>query len=200
MASNQDSQDSSTAMWAILTFILGVGCGVVVSLLYQSMRTKETQKNGVAAVCPSPSAVPECKSKMEEEHVPAEPPRPKAPETTAVEHETTMTPEMRDRLMTFDFLSVLHDAEIKKYRFEGETRGIMLNKIRSGSIFEKTGFKDGDIIVSINGIALADIGHKGKHQKELQETLPGAKQIEFKVRRDEKIVKLRIKIASEEHP
>ena len=78
-----------------------------------------------------------------------------------------------------------------RYRHEGETKGVILAKIRTGSIYDKAGFKDGDIIEQINGIAVADIAKKPSKMKR---DLPAADRLVFVVRRNEKIIKLQIRV------
>ena len=110
-------------------------------------------------------------------------------------HNVVLSRQAQDRLLTLNLLSVLHEAEIKKYRFEGEVRGISINKIRTGSVLEKLGFENGDIIESVNGVAVASLNkNKGAASTMLQE-LPGAKFFEVVLRRNEQQKTIKIKIA-----
>ena len=197
MATNETksvTESDGKKLWIFWVFGLGFFAGFLVSLVIADRikgigkDQKISEHETAEAPVPNPTAMPE------EEPV-------RAPESHVSEgvHEVVMTKAMRDRLLTFDFLKLLQDAEIRKYRHEGETRGIIVNKIRTGSIYEKMGFKDGDIIEQVNGIALADMEHR---KVEMAEKLPGADQIEFKIRRDDKTKRIRVKIADpgrEEH-
>jgi type II secretory pathway component PulC len=113
-------------------------------------------------------------------------------EDASPQHEMVITKAMRDRMLTIDFLDLLQDAELHRYRFEGETKGVKLSKIRTGSIYQKAGFRDGDIIEQINGIAVADL--EKKPAKARQE-LPAANKVTFKVRRDDKVITIRVRVA-----
>jgi len=47
--------------------------------------------------------------------------------------------------------SLMSQVRIRPYIKNGKPEGFMIRKIKSGSIIEKMGFKDGDVIQSING-------------------------------------------------
>ena len=111
--------------------------------------------------------------------------------------EMVISRQTRDRLLTVDFLNLLQDAELHRFRYEGETKGLRLTKIRTGSVYEKAGFKDGDIIEQINGLAVADIEKK---PKKAREQLPVADRVSFKVRRDDKVITIKIKVAGDATP
>lgn len=178
-------------LWVFWVFGLGFFAGFLVSLVMGD-RLKPTAEHK-AEVASSEQAAPESHPTSQAGHD-EEPSRmPEAHEGIKSDvKEVVMTKAMRDRLLTFDFISLLQDAEIRRYRFEGEMKGIVLNKIRTGSIYEKIGFKNGDIIEQINGIALADLNRRAE---EMRETLPGADRIEFRVRRDDKVRTIRVKVA-----
>ncbi len=67
-----------------------------------------------------------------------------------------MTPEYRKKLLTTDFTKVLQDAKATPNMIDGELRGFKLTRIRSGSIYEKAGLQNGDIVLEINGVSLND--------------------------------------------
>jgi type II secretory pathway component PulC len=113
------------------------------------------------------------------------------------EHEVVISRQTRDRLMTLDFLNLLQDAELRRYRFEGETKGLRLTKIRTGSFYDKAGFKDDDVIEEINGLAFADLE---KSPQKAREDLPSADQLTVKVRRADKVIIIRIKVAGAAMP
>lgn len=183
------TESDGKKLWIFWVFGLGFFAGFLVSLVVaDKLKSPVDSKQSVVEEQPqiAPPTAPAVPV-VEEEPV-------RQPESHMNDgvQEVVMTKAMRDRLLTFDFMKILQDAEIKRYRFEGETRGVVLNKIRTGSIYEKIGFKDGDIIEQINGIALADIDRR---RSEMTGKLPGADQIEFNVRRNDKIQKIRVKIA-----
>ena len=179
-----DGNDSK--MWVVWVFLLGGLAGFLVSFIFADKIKELTGKKEVVStptVEPpvAPVHVEESSKPVVVEEIKHE-----------SENEVVMTHEMRNRLLTFDFLKLLQDADIRRYRYEGETRGIVLNKIRTGSVYEKIGFKNGDIIESINGIALADVD---KRKKEMADKLPGAESLIFKIRRNEKTQTLKVKVA-----
>ena len=179
------TESDGKKLWIFWVFGLGFFAGFLVSLVIAD-RLKNSNDSKKSEIAHEEPKVEE-HAKVEEE----------APLPVAA-HEATdevvMTKAMRDRLMTVDFLALLQDAEIHRYRYEGEMKGIVLTKIRTGSVYEKVGFRDGDIIEQINGIAIADIE---KRAGEMKEKLPGADLIEFRVRRDDKVRKIRVKVVGE---
>lgn len=170
-------------LWIFWVFGLGFFAGFLVALVVadrlKSGHTTETAKHEEAPKVEEKEAAVQ----GEPVHMPA------AHDGT---EEVVMSKAMRDRLLTVDFLALLQDAEIHRYRYEGEMKGIVLTKIRTSSIYEKLGFRDGDIIEQINGLAIADIE---KQAGEMKEKLPGADVLEFRVRRDDKIRKIRVRVS-----
>jgi len=67
-----------------------------------------------------------------------------------------MTGEYRKKLLTTDFTKVLQDAKATPNMVDGELRGFQLTRIRSESIYEKSGLQNDDIIEEINGVSLND--------------------------------------------
>ena len=70
--------------------------------------------------------------------------------------EVTMSSEYRKRLLTQDFSKVLRDAKAEPYFEGGELSGFRLTRIKSGSIYQKSGFLNNDIIREVNGTQLVD--------------------------------------------
>ena len=181
-------------LWLFWIFGLGFFSGFLIALVVaEKLNERKLAHSEVPKA--EPAEVVTEKSHAEPA---AEEPGPRAPESheamKETEHgEVVLSKAARDRLLTFDFLQLLQDADIHRYRYEGETRGIVLTKIRTGSIYEKVGFEDGDIIEQINGIAIADIEHRAG---EMKEKLPMAERVEFTVRRDERKVKLKVRVAA----
>lgn len=178
------TESDGKKLWIFWVFGLGFFAGFLVALVFAD-RLKPGHKEIADSGHHEEAPKAEHKEAVQEDpvHMPA---------SHDGTEEVVMSKAMRDRLMTIDFLALLQDAEIHRYRYEGEMRGIVLAKIRTGSIYEKLGFRDGDIIEHINGLAIADIE---KNAGEMKEKLPGADLLEFRVRRDDKIRKIRVRVA-----
>ena len=189
---SQDSPHSTSNMSPMLTFFLGFFVGLVLALVGADKWATIVQKTAAnkaeqivlepshaepSVTTPITPTAPVAETKSDEE-------RP--------DHDMEITKAMRDRMITIDFLDLLQDADLHRYRHEGETKGVILAKIRTGSIYDKAGFKDGDIIQQINGIAVADIAKKPSKMKH---DLPAADRLVFIVRRNDKIIKLQIRVA-----
>ena len=187
--------------WGFMVFFLGFLAGFLVAMVVGEKGYKLAQKEQTtprqAEVAPEPAPQPQPQAVTSESHDAESGLGIKEPEKTRGEdappqHDMEITKGMRDRMLTVDFLDLLQDAEIHRYRFEGETKGVKLSKIRTGSIYQKAGFRDGDIIEQINGIAVADL--EKKPSKARQE-LPAANKVTFKVRRDDKVITIRVRVA-----
>jgi type II secretory pathway component PulC len=191
-STSQASSQSTSNMNPVVTFFLGFFVGLILALIGAEKWATIVQK----------------KAPINPEHIVLEPSQSEPPATTHIDpaapvaetktheelpdHDMEITKSMRDRMITIDFLDLLQDADLHRYRHEGETKGVILAKIRTGSIYEKAGFKDGDIIEQINGIAVADIAKKPTKMKL---DLPAADRLVFIVRRNEKMIKLQIRVA-----
>ena len=57
---------------------------------------------------------------------------------------------------------LLTQGKLAPKYLEGEMVGIQVNDIQSGSLYEKVGIEDGDVIVSVNGIPLDSMAAGGK--------------------------------------
>lgn len=179
------TESDGKKLWIFWVFGLGFFAGFLVALVVADrLKSGNDSKKAEVTHIEEPKA---------EVHATVEEPAPVIASRETTE-EVVMTKAMRDRLMTVDFLALLQDAEIHRYRYEGEMKGIVLSKIRTGSIYEKVGFRDGDIIEQINGIAIADIE---KRAGEMKDKLPGADLVEFRVRRDDKTRNIRVKVVGE---
>jgi general secretion pathway protein C len=69
-----------------------------------------------------------------------------------------LTASLRERLVKHDLSKVLMQAAAVPYYVNGELNGFRLWEIDPGSLYEKAGFSDGDIITAINGQPLVDVG------------------------------------------
>ena len=68
-----------------------------------------------------------------------------------------MTESYKKKLLTQDFSKVLQDAKADPYMVGGKLAGFKLSRVRQDSIYEKSGFANGDIVTEINGIELTSV-------------------------------------------
>lgn len=68
---------------------------------------------------------------------------------------TISRPYMK-RLLTTDVTKTLQDAKITPVMDNGHLKGHRLTRIKKDSVYEKAGFKEGDVIESINGTSVGD--------------------------------------------
>lgn len=71
------------------------------------------------------------------------------------ENKIKMTSAYKQKLITTDMSKVLQDAKAEPNMVDGQLQGFRLTKIRSPSIFEKSGLANGDIVTEINGVELS---------------------------------------------
>jgi|LauGreDrversion4_2_1035121.scaffolds.fasta_scaffold03271_7 type II secretion system protein C len=69
-----------------------------------------------------------------------------------------ITSSLRDTLTGQQLSRVLVQAAALPYYEDGQLSGFKLMAIDAGSIYDKVGFKDGDIVTSVNGQRLSDVG------------------------------------------
>lgn len=69
---------------------------------------------------------------------------------------TTTTRQWVNNILNNNLASTLEEARAVPNVVGGQIKGFMLTQIISGSVYEKIGFKDGDVVSSINGIELND--------------------------------------------
>lgn len=69
-----------------------------------------------------------------------------------------MSQDFKKRMLTADFARVLQDAKAEPHLVGGELSGFKLTRIRQGSIYEKFGLQNDDIVTEINGMELSDTG------------------------------------------
>ena len=94
-------------------------------------------------------------------------------------NEIQMNESYRDRMLSVDFAKVLQDAKATPNVVDNQLKGFVLTKIRKDSIYEKSGFMDGDVVEEINGVSLTDTAQTIKFLN----TLRGEKEIEVRFRR-----------------
>jgi type II secretory pathway component PulC len=188
------SEKSHLSGW--LTFFLGFFAGLLLAFIgFEKWSDKPKSEAPDSKHVAAESAAPEAPPVVAQHEPLKEPPAHTAGDShpfEAPEHDMEITKAMRDRMLTVDFLDLLQDADLHRFRFEGETKGVVLSKIRTGSIYAKAGFKDGDIIEQVNGIAVADIE---KRPSKMKHDLPAADRIMFTVRRSGKVIKIQVRVA-----
>lgn len=69
----------------------------------------------------------------------------------------SMTASYRNKLVNQDLAKILMQATAEPYSKDGQIIGFILSQIDAGSIYDKTGFRDGDIVTVINGHKLNNL-------------------------------------------
>jgi len=85
----------------------------------------------------------------------------------------------RSLLAPDNMAQVLQDAKAEPNMVNGQLRGFRLTRIREGSIYEKAGFQNNDVVEEINGIPLRDAAGAIRLLQQLRE----AKDIEVRLNR-----------------
>ncbi len=91
-----------------------------------------------------------------------------------------MTGMYRDKLVQQDLAKVLMQATAEPHMENGSIAGFKMSQIDEGSIFQKAGIKDGDVITGINGSELNSVAGSITLLKSLKE----ADTMEFEIKRD----------------
>ena len=78
---------------------------------------------------------------------------------TAIE----MSTAYKNQLLTQDLSSVLQDAKASPNIVAGTLKGWRLDRIRRGSIYEKAGIQNNDVVTEINGVMLNDAAQAIKY-------------------------------------
>ncbi len=91
-----------------------------------------------------------------------------------------MTAIYRDKLLKEDMSKIIMQATAQPYMRNGQIKGFQLSQIDPGSIFDKGGFRDNDVITAINGIELDSVSGAIKLLNSLKE----ATSIEVVIERD----------------
>jgi len=91
-----------------------------------------------------------------------------------------MTEAYKGKLLGPDMATVLQDAKADPNVVDNELRGFKLTRIRAGSIYEKAGFVNGDVIEEINGVSLTDTSQAIK----LLQSVRNEKEIEVRYSRN----------------
>jgi type II secretion system protein C len=102
----------------------------------------------------------------------------------------TMTAMYRDKLVKEDLAKVLMQATAEPYMENGAIVGFLLSQIDDGSIYQKSGCQDGDIITAINGTELNSVAGAIA----LLRSLKGADSVEVDVRRGGAMQKITVSV------
>lgn len=73
-------------------------------------------------------------------------------------NDMVMSQDYKQRILTQDFTKVLQDAKAVPNMVDNQIKGFRLERIREGSIYQKAGFQNGDVVEEINGMLLNDVG------------------------------------------
>ncbi|MGE0174792.1 MAG: PDZ domain-containing protein [Oligoflexales bacterium] len=68
-----------------------------------------------------------------------------------------MTASYKDNMINNDLSKILMQASAIPHYVDGQIKGFQLLQIDKGSIFDNAGFKDNDVIISINGSVLNNV-------------------------------------------
>lgn len=101
-----------------------------------------------------------------------------------------MTGSYRDKLVKEDLAKVMMQATAEPYFENGAIAGFKLSQIDDGSIFQKSGLKDGDIVSAINGLEMNSIAGAISTLKGLK----GADHIDVDIRRGGGIQKVSVDV------
>jgi type II secretory pathway component PulC len=101
-----------------------------------------------------------------------------------------MSAAYRDKLVTEDMAKILMQATAEPFSENGAIIGFQVSQIDKGSIYDKGGLLDGDVITQINGTPLNSVGGAIAILKSLK----GAETIEFELQRDKAPLKIVIEV------
>lgn len=107
-----------------------------------------------------------------------------------VKGKITMTALYRDKLVKEDLAKILMQATAEPYMENGQIVGFKMSQIDEGSIYNKAGVANDDIITSINGQDLSSVA--GTIQ--LLQSLKGADSVELELRRGGQTLKLNAEV------
>lgn len=96
----------------------------------------------------------------------------------------------KEKLLGSDFAQVLQDAKATPNVVDGKVKGFVLTRIRDGSIYQKAGLQDNDIVEEINGTPLNDVAGSVK----LLQSLRNETNFEVLVRRGGSTFTLKINV------
>lgn len=101
-----------------------------------------------------------------------------------------MTGMYRDRLVKEDLARVLMQATVEPSLENGQIGGFKITQIDAGSIYDKSGFVNGDIITHINEQELSSVATSIK----LLQSLKGANHMDVDIRRGDQKLRLTVDV------
>ncbi len=101
-----------------------------------------------------------------------------------------MTGMYRDKLVQQDLAKVLMQATAEPHMENGSIAGFKMSQIDEGSIYQKAGLKDGDVVTGINGSELNSVAGSIT----LLKSLKGADSMEVEIKRDGTPMKFTISV------
>ena len=101
-----------------------------------------------------------------------------------------MTESYRDKIVKEDLSKILMQATAEPYFENGQIVGFLVSQIDEGSIYQKSGIIDGDIITKINEQELNSIASSVK----LLQSLKGAKHIDVELKRAGQPIRIKLEI------
>lgn len=91
-----------------------------------------------------------------------------------------MTAMYRDKLVQQDLAKVLMQATAEPYMENGNIAGFKMSQIDEGSIYQKSGLRDGDVVTAVNGTELNSVAGSIA----LLKSLKGVDNLEVEIKRD----------------
>ena len=101
-----------------------------------------------------------------------------------------MTGMYRDKLVKEDLARVLMQATVEPYQEGGLIAGFKISQIDAGSIYDKAGLLNGDIITHINEQELSSVANSIK----LLQSLKGSNHMEVDVKRGDQKIRLTVDV------
>ncbi len=101
-----------------------------------------------------------------------------------------MSADYKRKVLGQDLAKVLQDAKAEPYLVNGELSGFRLTRIREDSIYQKSGFLEGDLVKEINGLPLTDTAQAIK----LLNSLKDEREIEVRLERDSKNLTISLQV------
>ena len=101
-----------------------------------------------------------------------------------------MTAMYRDKLVKEDLARVLMQATVEPVMENGQIGGFKISQIDAGSIYDKAGLMNGDVITQINDQELTSVAMSIK----LLQSLKGASHMEVNVRRNGQSMRLTVEV------
>ena len=92
-------------------------------------------------------------------------------------NDIVMSEDYRQKLLTTDFAKLLQEARAEPNMEDGQLNGFRFTMIKEGSLYQKAGIQNDDIVKEVNGVSLVDTAQTIK----LLNSLRGESNIEMKI-------------------